>query len=213
MIRRRKTGNAIFLAILLTCSAGAIGFSSWLTSFEGVNSDINITIGDTVFHDAKNIIKTENIKKLAYSQYGFNEDNAVDSKNGNLEFTVVYDFDQIDVSMTSLVVSLSFDYSSFYSNVPSVNVYTNLSNIFKTYNSSSYSITGFNMSSSTGVLDYSFEIYNIKLDPVLGSGKRYISITNRILFNYSGIDFYNDVYTKVSSISNFSITLGIKSYS
>ena len=29
MIRRRKTGNAIFLAILLACSAGAIGFSSW----------------------------------------------------------------------------------------------------------------------------------------------------------------------------------------
>ena len=69
MIRRRKTGNAIFLAILLTCSAGAIGFSSWLTSSESVNSDINITIGDTVFHDAKNIIKIENIKKLAKKLY------------------------------------------------------------------------------------------------------------------------------------------------
>ena len=64
MNRRRKTGNAIFLAILLACSAGAIGFSSWLTSSESVNSDINITIGDTVFHDAKNMIIFINTKTI-----------------------------------------------------------------------------------------------------------------------------------------------------
>lgn len=50
MIRRRKTGNAIFLAILLTCSASAIGFSSWSFGESGeIKSDfseIGVEIGD-----------------------------------------------------------------------------------------------------------------------------------------------------------------------
>ena len=50
MIRRRKTGNAIFLAILLACSAGAIGFSSWIfgdsSEIKSDFSEIGVEIGD-----------------------------------------------------------------------------------------------------------------------------------------------------------------------
>lgn len=48
MIRRRKTGNAIFLAILLACSASAIGFSSWLAlpTANSADSNISTNVGD-----------------------------------------------------------------------------------------------------------------------------------------------------------------------
>lgn len=50
MIRRRKTGNAIFLAILLACSAGAIGFSSWISGT--TNTNVNVNVGNVFSIDS-----------------------------------------------------------------------------------------------------------------------------------------------------------------
>lgn len=48
MIRRRKTGNLIFLGILFSCSVGAIGFSSWIGTTGEIKSDykeIGVEVG------------------------------------------------------------------------------------------------------------------------------------------------------------------------
>lgn len=214
MIKRKKVGQIIFIGVLFTLSVGAIGFSSWNygAGLSGANTGIEISFGDSIIYNTSDIARVESINRLGYSQYGFYNDNEVGSKTGNLQFTVVYNFDLIEINLSSLNVSYSFDYSNFSSNISNVSVYTNISNIYKTYSSSPYSIKNLTLSNENSVLDYGFEIDGISLDSTLGSGKRYISITNNILFNYTGIDFYNDVYTKVSSLSNFSVTLGITGY-
>ena len=64
MIRRRKTGNLIFLGILFTCSVGAIGFSSWMYGDSSENksdfSDIKVDVG--VIEDYRDCIAINDSK-------------------------------------------------------------------------------------------------------------------------------------------------------
>ena len=97
MIRRRKTGNAIFLAILLACSAGAIGFSSW-SSGEGVfgtSTDILTEVGNGYYtHD----YITVNQKNVGFKY----------SNSGFVDFTGKPVFVGCDLSITTDLTSVTF---------------------------------------------------------------------------------------------------------
>ena len=199
MIRRRKTGNAIFLAILLACSAGAIGFSSWSygEGVFGTSTDILTEVGNGYYTHDYITINQKNVG-FKYSNSGFVDSTGKIGNVGNTIFSFKLLYSGINSLNETQKSNLSFNFKFYYSSISSASNIS-ISALSLEYTNSSGMLKSINKTYVANSQILSFNFVYSDMESTMLSNNMDMNLSIYTSYLYSGSNFSTEVLPNLQS--------------